>query len=83
MKLVIAIITMLIVNNSYSQNYTPAVNKIAEALYVNSELKNTLEIRLEVYKEKVPKHLKPAFDLIIPLTDIVFKRRIELTWELK
>lgn len=82
MRLAIAIIITLIVNNSYSQNYTPAVNKIAEALYVNSELKTNIENRIEIYKEKVPKHLKPAFDLIIPLTDIVFKRRIELTWEL-
>jgi hypothetical protein len=74
---------ILIVSNSYSQNYTPAVNKIAEALYVDSELKYNIEYKLEIYKQKVPKQLKPAFDLIIPLTDILFKRRIELTWELK
>jgi hypothetical protein len=67
--------------NAKAQNYFEAVNKITEALYVDSDFKKTLEFRLELYKEKVPKELKPTLDVIIPLTDVLIKRRIELKWE--
>lgn len=82
MKLVIVIVSLLTVN-AKAQDYSPALNRIAEALYVDSDVKKTIEHKLEIYKEKVPAELKPALDVIIPLTDILIKRRIELTWELK
>lgn len=80
MKLVMLIVSLLTVNVK-AQNYNPALNKIAEALYVDSEVKKTLEHRLEIYKQNVPKQLKPALDVIIPLTDILIKRRVEFNWE--
>lgn len=82
MKLVMLILSLLTVN-AKAQDYAPALNRIAEALYVDSDVKKTLEYKLEIYKEKVPKELKPAMDIIIPLTDILIKRRVEFNWEFK
>jgi hypothetical protein len=73
----------LLTVNAKAQDYAPALNRIAEALYVDSDVKKTLEYKLEIYKEKVPKELKPAIDVIIPLTDILIKRRVEFNWEFK
>ena len=82
MKLVMLILSLLTVN-AKAQDYSPALSRIAEALYVDSDVKKTIEYKLEIYKEKVPAELKPALDVIIPLTDILIKRRVEFTWELK
>ncbi len=82
MKLVMLIVSLLTVN-AKAQDYSPALSRIAEALYVDSDVKKTIEYKLEIYKEKVPEELKPALDVIIPLTDILIKRRVEFTWEFK
>lgn len=82
MKLVMLILSLLTVN-AKAQDYSPALSRIAEALYVDSDVKKTIEYKLEIYKEKVPAELKPALDVIIPLTDILIKRRVEFTWEFK
>lgn len=82
MKLVMLILSLLTVN-AKAQDYSPALSRIAEALYVDSDVKKTIEYKLEIYKEKVPTELKPALDVIIPLTDILIKRRVEFTWEFK
>ena len=82
MKLVMLILSLLTVNVK-AQDYGPALSRIAEALYVDSDVKKTIEYKLEIYKEKVPAELKPALDIIIPLTDILIKRRVEFTWEFK
>lgn len=76
------IVIMLTVSVN-AQDYGPAVNKITEALYVDSYVRRRLEFKLELYKEKVPKEIKPTLDIIIPLTDVLIQRRIELTWEFK
>ena len=82
MKLVMLILSLLTIN-AKAQDYSPALSRIAEALYVDSDVKKTIEYKLEIYKEKVPVELKPALDVIIPLTDILIKRRVEFTWEFK
>ena len=82
MKLVMLILSLLTVN-AKAQDYSPALSRIAEALYVDSDVKKTLEYKLEIYKEKVPAELKPTLDVIIPLTDILIKRRVEFNWEFK
>lgn len=82
MKLVMLILSLLTVN-AKAQDYSPALSRIAEALYVDSDVKKTIEYKLEIYKEKVPAELKPALDIIIPLTDILIKRRVEFNWEFK
>lgn len=83
MKLVMLILSLLTVLNTKAQDYSPALSRIAEALYVDSDVKKTLEYKLEIYKEKVPTELKPALDVIIPLTDILIKRRVEFNWGFK
>jgi hypothetical protein len=64
-----------------ANNYQEAGQKALEAWYAQSETRNIIQYKLELYQEKLPKEYKKTLAIVIPLVDTLIKQRVEVTYE--
>lgn len=64
-----------------ADNYQEAGQKALEAWYSQSETRNIVQYKLELYQEKLPKEYKKTLAIILPLVDTLIKQRVEVTYE--
>lgn len=64
-----------------AENYIPAAQKVVEAWYVQSETRNIIQYKIELFQEKLPKELKKTLDVVLPMVDTIIKQRVEVTYE--
>lgn len=61
--------------------YEEAAKKSAEAIYIQSGVRENLQYQLEVLKQKVPRDYQILVENSLVVVDIVVKRRIEVKYE--
>ncbi len=78
-KLVIPL--LLLTSVCQAENYIPAAQKVLEAWYVQSETRNIIQYKIELFQEKLPKKYKKTLEIVLPIMDTIIKQRVEVTYE--
>lgn len=75
---------LLYSNNSVciaANNYNEGTQKLAEAYYIDSGLRDIMQDNIDKYKKKLPEPYKTSLQLLIPISDVIIKQRIEYNLE--
>lgn len=73
---------MLYSNNCIAiNNYDEATQKLAEAYYIESGLRDNIQTQINEYKKTIIEPYKTSLKLLIPICDVIIKQRIEYNVE--
>lgn len=63
------------------KEYRQALDVSREAIYIQLDVKKYIDNVNTIVKNKLPKEMRETMDLVLPIMDVVVKKRIEVKYE--